>query len=234
MQMSHARTAVIAVALFVLGPLLAHFSVVPQLVGFGIFAAGGALGLIAAILGIVACVRRGFAVGGGNLVIGAVLSAVFLSAALPGRSVPRINDITTDTTNPPVFQVASSLPANAGRDMTYPGETFAVQQRAGYADLTGLSLTESPDQVFLKVQDVARSIDGWEVTGVEPTRRALEGVATSKLFRFQDDFVIEVRPGNAGGSQVEMRSKSRVGRGDVGANAARIRMFFARLKAAAT
>ncbi len=60
-------------------------------------------------------------------------------------------------------------------------------------------------------------------------KRKIEGVDTSWLFRFKDDFVIEVRPDGADGSLVHMRSKSRDGKGDVGANAKRIRAFFARV-----
>jgi uncharacterized protein (DUF1499 family) len=49
------------------------------------------------------------------------------------------------------------------------------------------------------------------------------------LFHFKDDFVIEVRPSDGGGSRIEMRSKSRDGISDFGANARRIRAFFAML-----
>ena len=57
-------------------------------------------------------------------------------------------------------------------------------------------------------------------------------MATSKLFHFQDDIVVRVRPGADGGSLVDMRSKSRVGQGDMGANAARIRQFMVALRTA--
>ena len=50
-----------------------------------------------------------------------------------------------------------------------------------------------------------------------------------EAFSEADDFVIEVRP-NGTGSIVQMRSKSRQGKGDVGANAARIKALFAKLR----
>jgi hypothetical protein len=43
--------------------------------------------------------------------------------------------------------------------------------------------------------------------------------------------VVEVRPRDDGGSTVAMRSKSRLGKGDLGANARRIRAFLADLRA---
>jgi len=49
-------------------------------------------------------------------------------------------------------------------------------------------------------------------------------VATSDLCRFHDDFAVRVRPDD-GGAVVDMRSKSRDGKGDLGANAERIRSF---------
>ena len=73
---------------------------------------------------------------------------------------------------------------------------------------------------------------GWKITYEDPKTRTIEGVATTRLFHFQDDFVIQVRPAS-GGSEVEMRSKSRDGKGDVGANYKRITAFFRTLTASA-
>ena len=59
----------------------------------------------------------------------------------------------------------------------------------------------------------------------------LEVVATTRLMHFKDDVAVEVRPEGTG-SSVHMRSKSRVGKGDLGANAKRIRMFLSELSKA--
>jgi len=210
------------------GPLLARLGVVAPLAGFGIFALGGLLGLLTLIAALIAVVRRGFVSAGPALVLGLVVTGIFMVIALPGRGFPRINDITTDVNNPPQFVIASSLPGNEGRDMRYPGTDFATQQIAGYPDLAALKMTAPPDQVFQRVVATARQMPGWEITRNDTAARTVEGVATSGWFRFKDDFVIEVRPDN-GASVVQMRSKSRDGRGDIGANAARIKTFFASL-----
>jgi uncharacterized protein (DUF1499 family) len=223
------RLSVLAV---LIGPALAHFEVVKPIAGFGVFAAGILLSLLCLVLGLIAVAigpsgTRG-ATGGGMLPAAIVLLAVFVASGA-GQNYPRINDITTNTVNPPVFVHALTLPENVGRDMSYPGETFANQQRAGYGEIAGLSMASPPDESFKRVAAVARSTEGWVITREDPAARAVEGYETSRLFRFKDDFIIEVRPAD-GHSVVEMRSKSRNGQGDVGANAKRIRTFLGRLK----
>jgi len=221
------RLGATGIAAFVLGPLVAHFGIVPAIVGFVVFDLGGLLGLLALVLGIVGTLRGGGA--GAGLALGLVVTLAFLVIAVPSGKVPPINDITTDPGNPPQFVAALSLPANQGRDMKYPGESFATQQNTGYPDLAPLRLDLPTDQAFQRVVTAAQQMPDWEITRTDSAAHALEGVATSRLFRFKDDFVVEVRP-QAAGSVVQMRSKSRNGKGDVGANAARIKAFYAKLK----
>lgn len=221
------RLGIAGIAAFVLGPVVAHLGIVPALAGFIVFDLGGLLGLLALVLGIVGTLRGGGA--GAGLAIGLVVTLAFLVIAVPSGKVPPINDITTDIGNPPQFVKAPSLPGNRGRDMKYPGESFAKQQTAGYPDLAPLRLDLPIDQAFQRVVTAAQQTPDWKITRTDPVAHALEGVATSRLFRFKDDLVVEVRP-QAAGSVVQMRSKSRDGKGDVGANAARIKAFFAALK----
>jgi len=64
----------------------------------------------------------------------------------------------------------------------------------------------------------------WNVVAEDPNGLTIEAVSTSNLFRFQDDVVLRVRP-DGSGSKVDMRSKSRDGKGDMGVNTARIRSY---------
>jgi uncharacterized protein (DUF1499 family) len=222
----------LGVLLVIAGPALAHFAITAPMTGFVIFAVGLLCALLCLLVGLLALLAgpggtRAGTAGGMLPALVVVLAVLAASGAL--QNAPRINDITTDTVNPPVFVQAQTLPENAGRDMAYPGESFAKQQRDGYGDLEPLTLPLPPDEAFKRVAATARSIDGWVITREDPAARVLEGNDTSKLFRFKDDFVIEVRDVN-GQSVVHMRSKSRNGQGDVGANAKRIRMFLGRLK----
>ena len=216
-----------------LGPALAHFWITPAIAGFGVFLLGVLFGVLAVVFGVLGLLigpagSRPATLGGIVLAL-IVIGAVFLFSGAR-HNVPRINDITTDTDTPPQFVNASTLPENAGRDMGYPGPSFAEQQKAGYPDLGPLPLAMPPDEAFKQVAAAARSMPNWVITREDASAHALEGYDTTRLFHFRDDFVIEVRPTPNGQSVVQMRSKSRDGKGDVGANAARIRAFFNRLK----
>lgn len=222
------RIAILAV---LIGPAIAHFEIVRPFVGFAVFGIGVLCALLCLLLGLIALAlgpagTRG-ATGGG--MIPALLVVLAVGIASGGGQAPRINDITTDTADPPAFVHAQTLPENSGRDMAYPGEAFASQQREGYGTIEPVALASPPDEAFRRVASAARSMDGWVITREDPTARALEGYETSRLFRFQDDFVIVVRDSN-GHSVVQMRSKSRDGQGDMGVNAKRIKTFFAKIK----
>ena len=228
------RLAVAGAALFFLGPLAAHFGIVPAMAGFLIFDLGGLLALIGLIVGIVGLIRHSDAgrhLAARGAIVGAVVTGCFLWIASSAGNLPRINDITTDTEHPPQFVAAAKLPANANRDMAYPGPSFAAQQKAGYPELKPLQLSVPPAEAFGRVEAAAKQMPRWEILRTDPASHTLEGTSTTRLFRFHDDFVIEVRP-DGDGSLVEMRSKSRDGKGDIGANAARIEAFFGKLQSA--
>jgi uncharacterized protein (DUF1499 family) len=220
---------VVAALAFTLGPLTAFLGILKPLTGFSIFGLGGLLGVVTLLIALITAARKGLQAAGPGLLLGGIVTVVFVLLAVPSRNVPRINDITTDTEQPPAFVHAPSLPGNEGRDMSYPGESFASQQKAGYPDLKPLELQDPPPVVFDRIVQIAAAMPGWEVSRTDSSTFTVEGVSTSRLFRFQDDFVIQIRPLD-GRSVVHMRSKSRDGRGDVGANAARIEAFFAKLR----
>jgi uncharacterized protein (DUF1499 family) len=206
---------------------IAWLRLVPALAGFALFALGGLVCLIASIAAVIGLLRgRGLRFGG---VVAFVGAGILLVAARPGMGVPRINDYTTDLADPPAFRRAASLPANAGRDMAYP-PAFAADQRACCADLHPVHLSGLPAESFPHVQAVASGMPAWIVIASDPATGMIEAVATSTVFGFQDDVAIRVRPAAGGGSTVDVRSKSRDGKGDLGVNANRIRAFVARLE----
>ncbi|HZP39897.1 MAG TPA: DUF1499 domain-containing protein [Candidatus Binatia bacterium] len=218
----------VAALAMVVGPGLAALRLVPGLTGFALFALGGLLAVLVGLASFVQALRgRGLEPGGAAAVLAAI---VFATLAVQGRGAPRINDFTTDPADPPAFERAATLPANAARDLAYP-PSFAAIQRACCADLAPVALATPPDRAFERALAVARGM-GWEVTEAAPAAGRIEAVATTRLFGFHDDVAIRVRPGTAGGSVVDVRSKSRDGRGDLGTNAARIRAFTAALRAA--
>ena len=65
------------------------------------------------------------------------------------------------------------------------------------------------------VERTVAGLRGWRVTGRDgPVIRATR---TTRLFRFVDDVLLLLEP-DAGGTRLEARSASRVGRGDLGQN----------------
>ncbi|HJQ84445.1 MAG TPA: DUF1499 domain-containing protein, partial [Candidatus Binatia bacterium] len=126
---------------------------------------------------------------------------------------------------------AGRLPANAGRDMSYP-KPFAADQQACCADLHPARIPLPPRDAFARVKSVAERMPSWTVTRADADAGVLEATAESRLFHFQDDIVVRVRPDGASASRVDVRSKSRDGKGDIGVNAARIRAFVAELESA--
>jgi uncharacterized protein (DUF1499 family) len=209
----------------VLGPLLIKLGVLSPLNGFRyVFGVGVLEGLVALVLGLLGLflTRSSSGAGGRNLAwfataAGGAIVALVVMSSNPG--LPPINDITTDAEDPPSF---AGDPAGAGRDMAYP-VGFAAQVREAYPDLAPIELAVPPAAALERATRAAESL-GWTVVAVRSEAGELEASETSALFEFVDDVVVRVRPQDSG-SVVDVRSKSRDGRGDLGANAARIRRF---------
>lgn len=193
------------------------------------FAAAGVavLALIGVALTALARAWPGLALAVGALVIAAVVVWVPLSLQKLARTVPSIHDITTDTDNPPAFVAVAERRRDAPNPVAYDGPEVAAQQKRGYPDLGPLVLAAPPARVLAAAEATARAM-GWEIVAVAPADGRLEATATTSWFAFKDDVVVRVSPAGAG-SRVDVRSKSRVGRSDLGTNAKRIRAFLAGL-----
>jgi uncharacterized protein (DUF1499 family) len=220
--------AVVALA----GVVCAHFAVVTPFTGFRAFLLGNLLALIGLILGAFGLRATRGGVGGRDrawfaVIVGALALGLMVAGALPGRGAPRINDFTTNPADPPQFEYAKRDPETRGRDYSYP-VGFAEQQRAAYPDLAPIPLNVPPREAYEAARAAAESL-GWHITLSDPARGVIEARDTSKLFRFVDDIAIRVRPGADGSSIVDIRSKSRVGQGDMGVNTKRIRTFTAKI-----
>ena len=139
------------------------------------------------------------------------------------RGLPPIHDVSTDLEQPPAFvAVLARRPPGANpTDRATPG--LAAQQRAGYPDLGPVDLPVPAERATDRAVAAARGL-GWELVAAVPAEGRLEATATTAWWGFRDDVVVRVTP-TAGGSRVDVRSVSRVGRSDLGANAARIRAF---------
>jgi uncharacterized protein (DUF1499 family) len=193
-------------------------------------------GLAAALISLYAMVvalrnrrRRAIVFGIHGLIIGALVFGVPTYLVNQGRKLPPIHDITTDTENPPVFVAVLPLRKDAPNTTQYGGAELAAQQKQGYPEITPVMLPLAPRAAFELALDAARR-SGWEIVAAVPDENRIEATATTDWFGFKDDIVIRIKPVN-GGSRVDMRSVSRVGRSDLGTNARRIRDYLRQLTA---
>jgi uncharacterized protein (DUF1499 family) len=145
-----------------------------------------------------------------------------------GESVPRIHDITTDTERPPEFAALRAVRERSPNGAAYGGPEVAAQQKQGYPDIVPAFLPVPPDRALARAEAAARAL-GWETVAVAPAEGRLEATASTRWFGFKDDIVVRVTPA-PGGSRVDIRSVSRVGKSDLSANARRIRAFLAALR----
>lgn len=136
-----------------------------------------------------------------------------------GAKVPPIHDITTDTVNPPLFVAILPERADAPNPPEYDAEQTASQLEA-YPEITTLVLPVPANEAFQIALRAVKSEKLKLVASVEAEGR-IEATETVPLFGFKDDVVIRLRADGAS-TLVDIRSKSRVGRSDLGFNARRI------------
>ena len=96
-----------------------------------------------------------------------------------------------------------------------------------YPDIQAQHFAQPVDKVFAAALTVATDMD-LEVINKSAEKGEIRAVATTPVFRFKDDVTISVAHQD-NFTLVNVRSKSRIGKGDLGANARRIRDFQARL-----
>ena len=144
------------------------------------------------------------------------------------KSLPNIHDITTDPFDPPVFNSLMAMRKTVPNGADYGGPAIAKEQQKGYPDIKSLVVKSSPNETVQKALDAARSM-GWEVMAADAPSGRIEATDTTMWFGFKDDIIVRVRPEASGGSRVDVRSVSRVGGSDVGANAERVRKYLSKL-----
>jgi uncharacterized protein (DUF1499 family) len=199
---------------------------------WGVYAAAAAA--VVSLAGLVLTLRRSRSARRGLALAALTLLIALSFIAIPirfrmGGPKPPIHDISTDTQDPPQFVAVLPLRAHAPNTTVYAGETIASQQRAAYPDLRPYEMNVPPAQAFERALAAVRTM-GWDLVAAEASDGRIEATDTTFWFRFKDDVIVRIRPSGTG-SRVDVRSLSRVGGGDVGTNAARIRAFLAVLKA---
>jgi uncharacterized protein (DUF1499 family) len=204
------------------------------------------LGALLAIVGFLAGVAKGARLSKAPAALGIVVALGVLGYLLTwlraGMGVPPIHEVSTDLASPPPFVAVIPLRQQGGAinppeyvaEMTGPRGTTQVPeaQRKAYPDIQPAILEGvAPADAFQRAEAAVAKL-GWTVVASVPGEGRIEATDTTRFFGFKDDVVIRLRA-EGGGTRVDVRSKSRVGMGDVGANAARVRKFLELVKAGA-
>lgn len=172
-----------------------------------------------------------FRLGGAAMAFVAGVAVMVPIASTVWRTLraPPIHDITTDTANPPQFValLAERAAAHALNSTDY-APTTAVLQQAFYRDIKPkvlpLPMNEAFDRVIAEI-----NAQGWRIAAADREQGRVEAVVTTFWIGFNDDVVFRLTAQGANETKVDMRSESRVGGGDIGTNAARVRRFLAAL-----
>jgi len=185
-----------------------------------------ALAIVLASFAFIAIWRQGLA-GLGRAILGLMLGIALLAypayLAQRGFRYPAISDVTTDPANPPRY---IALAAQRPKDrIVYPGRN-APLQRAAYPDIVPLQLTLPLRTSYAVVLGVLNKRKWPLVESAPPTgnraEATIEATARTPLMGFRDDIAIRVTA-VGGGSRIDLRSASRFGSHDFGANASRLR-----------
>src|SRR5713101_5109668 len=167
--------------------------------------------------------------------MGAALSAMAISLALlaypayfglKAYRLPWIYDITTDPIDPPRYEALARLRVRDANPITYAGLYAAEQQRAAYPDIGPLGTNATAQAAY----DAALAVVNkrkWRVVDARTPQAGrregrIEAVARTAIMGFRDDVVVRIRA-EPDGARIDVRSSSRYGSFDFGANAARIR-----------
>jgi uncharacterized protein (DUF1499 family) len=232
-----AGLAVASALVLLAGPVGYRLGILPLRVALLTVLRWGAYGGIAAavmsLAGLVVTMMRPREARRGMLLAAISLLGAVVLLGIPGRfrlgpPTPPIHDITTDTQEPPEYVAVLPLRANAPNTTVYGGEKIASQQRDAYPDLQPLLLDVPPLQAFERALATVHEM-GWDLVAADAAAGRIEATDTTFWYGFKDDVVIRVRPSDDG-SRIDVRSLSRVGGGDAGTNAKRVRGYLDTLR----
>ena len=235
------RFALFALAVAILSIVILRsglLEIVPALATFGASLVFAALAILFAFGSFVVIWRQGLG-GPGYAFLGLFLGLALLAypsyLAYRATKLPAIFDITTDTSNPPRFDVLARLRPRRRSD--YPRQATAAQQRKAYPDVAPLQLTVPAKLAYDTALAVATKRK-WllvDTRAPAPGRAgAIEAVARTPIMGFRDDVAIRVSAQGGDGSRIDVRSASRYGFHDFGGNASRIRALLEEIDEAAS
>lgn len=199
------------------------------LVQYGFFAAvaAGGTALLAVLLGLVRGKMGGVITALFAAIIAAGVAYVPWTMREQAAALPAITDVSTDTATPPAYVNLKSAREATGKGIDYPAANAAIQKSA-YPDIVTFVSRDNAAALFGKASAAVKKL-GWQIAESVPEEGRIEATAVSEWFGFKEDIVIRIEPEGAG-AKLDMRSASRAGTTDFGANAEHIRSLVALVK----
>lgn len=149
------------------------------------------------------------------------------SVLVGAKDIPKIHNISTDVVDPPSFVKIAELRSDEHNSLAYNADEIAALQQAAYPAVKTLTVTMSLADAHDKALKVVAAL-GWDLVGDNREMSIIEASETTRLWGFTDDIVIRLRSNQADDQvNIDLRSVSRVGQSDLGANAKRIEKFIA-------
>ncbi|MCH2097954.1 MAG: DUF1499 domain-containing protein, partial [Pseudomonadales bacterium] len=225
---------IFAVVLMVFGPLGYRTGLLgvsgAVLLAPGMAVTLAAVSLLFAIVGLYLSIRRGLTaermpvlVGGGLSLAIVINMAMQFSAA---SAVPPIHDITTAPEDPPLFVAVVDLRGAEDNPLEYDAENLTDPTRSAYPFVQPIVTELAPAEAYAKALALVEDF-GWDIAAASEADGLIEATDTTLMYGFKDDVAVRVRAEGAG-SRIDLRSVSRVGQSDLGANATRIKAFIDR------
>ena len=150
------------------------------------------------------------------LLVVVVVFACLLAAGILGNRLP-----------------LASPPGPAARISSYLNTHIAeTAPDSRFPELRTRNFSLPADVLFANVKTAVGGMPRWEILESSDERRELHAVVTTKLFRFKDDVTVTVVPEPGGRPALLVRSQSRVGKGDLGANTRHVLDLYDALAAA--
>lgn len=234
-------SSVLSIVILVSGPFGYKYGITglaPSLISVLVALVGAVLVILAGLVMTIVASKKGLFRERNMIVVAMVMSLIPMAFVLPqmmkAGSVPPIHDISTDTVNPPEFFALLAAREGAPNDLIYAhegsAETLAGLQKQAYPTIVTANSSMSVAEVVEKSAAIL-SEQGLDVVSTDPVAGIVEATATTFWFGFKDDVVVRAQQ-DGSSTKVDVRSVSRVGQSDVGANAARIQKFLDALTSA--
>jgi len=228
--------AIFAATVAMMSIVLARLHVIDPASALAALGSSMALALVALLLFCAACYviwktgRRGVGAAAGAAVIASLTLAYPAYLAVEAIRLPVLSDISTDVSNPPYFSLSRAA-YDARKGFQPPGLPLKAReaQRPAYPDVEPIVVDLDTDEAFALVQKTAKAV-GWKPVDQRPSGgRAGEGhldfLDHTPILGLDEDITVRLKPLPGGQTRIDLRSASRYGRHDFGANAKRITAF---------